>query len=198
MILSGIDNIFEVIFIVSFFIGSVIRHIYGFRNRKSKSVKKYKSVIEIILLSAAGVTMILPFLFLFTSRLSFADYHLPRWLGWMGTVLMAVALLLLWRSHADLGHNWSPTIQIKEQHTLVTGGVYRYIRHPMYAAHLLWATAQGLLLGNWLAGWGFLVLFIPFYLIRAPKEERLMLEQFGEQYSQYISRTGRVIPRFRK
>ncbi|MCP4258850.1 MAG: isoprenylcysteine carboxylmethyltransferase family protein [Planctomycetes bacterium] len=68
----------------------------------------------------------------------------------------------------------------------------------MYAAHLLWAVAQGLLLANWLAGWAFLVVFVPFYLIRAPKEERMMLEQFEEQYRQYINRTGRIIPKFRK
>ena len=68
----------------------------------------------------------------------------------------------------------------------------------MYAAHLLWAIAQGFLLANWLAGWAFFVTFIPFYLIRAPKEEQMMLEQFDEQYRQYISRTGRIIPRFWK
>jgi protein-S-isoprenylcysteine O-methyltransferase Ste14 len=196
--LLAIDSIFEAVFLIGFCIGFVIRQVYGFRNIKSKSIKKYKSMVEIILLGAAGVTMFLPFIFMFTPWLSFADYNFPQWLGWIGTALFAIALLLLWRSHADLGHNWSPIIQIKQQHTLVTDGVYRHIRHPMYAAHLLWATAQGLLLENWLAGWGFLVFFIPIYLIRAPKEERLMLEQFGDQYLQYISRTGRIIPRFSK
>ena len=194
----GIDNVFEVVFFVGFFIGSIIRQVYGFRNRKSEAQKKYKSVVEFILLTAAGIAMVLPFLFILTSLLDFADYHIPQWLGWIGAVFMAMALLLLWRSHADLGHNWSATIQIKQEHTLVTDGVYRHIRHPMYAAHLLWAIAQGLLLENWLAGWGFLVFFIPIYLIRAPKEEQLMLEQFDEQYRRYISRTGRLIPRFWK
>jgi len=66
----------------------------------------------------------------------------------------------------------------------------------MYAAHLLWAIAQGLLLENWLAGWAFLVISVPFYLLRVPKEEKMMLEQFGQEYRQYISRTGRIIPYF--
>ena len=152
--------------------------------------------MEIILLSIIGIAMILPFFSIFAPWLDFADYHLPQWLGWIGTAFFAVALFLLWRSHADLGKNFSPIPQIKQQHSLITDGIYRHIRHPMYAAHLLWAVAQGLLLENWLAGWAFLVVSLPLYLIRIPKEESMMLEQFGDQYNQYISRTGRIIPRF--
>jgi protein-S-isoprenylcysteine O-methyltransferase Ste14 len=151
-----------------------------------------------ILLSAAGIGMVLPFFFMFTPLLNFADYHLPKCLGWIGTAIFAMALLLLWRSHADLGRNWSPIPQIRQEHSLITDGIYRHLRHPMYAAHLLWAIAQGLLLENWLAGWAFLVVFVPMYLLRVPKEEQMMLLQFDEQYHQYISRTGRIIPRFRK
>ncbi len=194
----GIDNIFELIFLAGFVAGSVIRKVYTFRCRHGKAVKKHKSVVDIILISVAGIAMALPFLSIFTSRLDFADYYLPQWLGWIGTAVFAMALLLLWRSHADLGRNWSAILQIKQEHSLVTNGVYCYIRHPMYTAHLLWAIAQGLLLANWLAGWAFLVAFVPLYLIRAPKEERMMLEQFEEQYRQYINRTGRIIPRFWK
>ncbi|MCP4258849.1 MAG: hypothetical protein GY774_15300 [Planctomycetes bacterium] len=109
----GIDNIFELIFLAGFIAGSVIRKVYTSRCRNSKTVRKYKSVVDIILLSAAGIAMVLPFLSIFTSRLDFADYYLPQWLGWIGTVVFAMALLLLWRSHADLGRNWSAILQIK-------------------------------------------------------------------------------------
>lgn len=194
----GIDTLFKAVFLVGFVAGSVIRKIYTFRCRHGKAVRKYKSVVDIILISAAGLGMTLPLFYIFTPLLDFADYRLPAWLGWIGTAVFAMALLLLWRSHADLGRNWSAILQIRPEHTLVTNGIYRHIRHPMYAAHLLWAIAQGLLLENWLAGWAFLVVFVPLYLIRAPKEEQMMLEQFGEQYRQYISRTGGIIPRFWK
>ena len=112
--------------------------------------------------------------------------------------LVPGAIVMLWRSHADLGRNWSATLHITGEHSLVTGGVYRHIRHPMYTAHLLWAVAQGLLLSNWLAGWAFFVLSIPLYVIRIPKEEQMMLERFGEEYSAYKSRTGMLIPRMNK
>ncbi len=194
----GIDNIFELIFLAGFIAGSVIRKVYTFRCRHGKAVKKHKSVVDIILISAGGVGMVLPLFYLFSPWLDFANYDLPGWFGWIGTAVFVVALLLLWRSHADLGRNWSATLQIRREHSLVTDGIYRYIRHPMYAAHMLWAIAQVLLLENWLAGWAFLVICVPFYLLRAPKEERMMLEQFDEQYRQYISRTGGIVPRFWK
>jgi protein-S-isoprenylcysteine O-methyltransferase Ste14 len=188
--LLGVDTIFKAVFLVGFVAGSVIRKIYTFRCRHGKAVRKHKSVVDIILISVAGLAMAAPLFYIFTPWLDFADYHLPAWLGWIGTAIFPMALLLLWRSHADLGRNWS------QEHTLVTDGIYRHIRHPMYAAHLLWAIAQGLLLENWLAGWAFLVIFVPFYLIRVPKEEQMMLEQFDEQYRRYISLTGGIIPRF--
>ena len=192
----GIDNTFKVIFLVGFVVGSVIRKVYTAGCRGNKSVDKRKSVVDIILIIAAGVGLAAPLFYLFSPWLDFANYDLPGWLGCVGTVVFAMALFLLWRSHADLGRNWSAILQIRQEHSLVTDGIYRHIRHPMYAAHLLWAIAQGLLLENWLAGWAFLVMFVPFYLFRVPKEEKLMLEQFGQEYRQYISRTGRIIPRF--
>ena len=196
--MSRIDTIFEVIFLVGFVIGTVIRNIYTIPYRHSKAIKKRKSIVDAVLLGFAGSGMFLPLIYLFTSWLDFADYNLPGWLSWIGTVVFAGAIILLWRSHADLGHNWSPTLQIRPEHSLITQGVYRHIRHPMYTAHLLWAIAQGLLLANWLAGWIFLVTSLPLYLYRIPKEEQLMLDQFGDDYRHYKNRTGGMFPRLFK
>ncbi len=110
-------------------------------------------------------------------------------------MVLAAAVWLFWRSHADLGRNWSPSLQLREGHELVTGGVYRSIRHPMYASQWVWGVAQALLLRNWISGWSGLVLFAPLYLSRVPCEEQMMLEQFGEEYSAYMNRTGRIFPR---
>jgi protein-S-isoprenylcysteine O-methyltransferase Ste14 len=96
----------------------------------------------------------------------------------------------------DLGRNFTPTIQLKENHTLVINGVFRYIRHPIYAAHGLWGIAQVLLLQNWIAGLSMMVFFLPFYLVRVPNEEKMMLEHFGEEYRVYMDKTGRLIPKF--
>jgi protein-S-isoprenylcysteine O-methyltransferase Ste14 len=86
-------------------------------------------------------------------------------------------------------------LEIRQGHVLVTGGVYRFVRHPMYASIWLFAIAQGLLLGNWLAGWSGVVTFAPLYIIRTPREERMMRDFFGDEYGVYMRRTGRLLPR---
>ncbi len=80
-------------------------------------------------------------------------------------------------------------------HTLVAEGVYRTIRHPMYASQMLLGVAQILLLQNWIAGPAGLLLFLPLYWVRVPREEQMMLDQFGADYRAYMARTGRILPR---
>jgi protein-S-isoprenylcysteine O-methyltransferase Ste14 len=108
---------------------------------------------------------------------------------------MVAALWLFWRSHLDLGQNWSQTLELRKGHELVKHGVYRSIRHPMYASIWLWCLAQGLLLPNWLAGWYAFVAFALMYFVRTPREERMMCESFGQEYRDYMRQTGRVLPR---
>lgn len=146
-------------------------------------------------LLAFGGMQIVPLVYLFSNWLDFADLRLPLWAGILGMPIFAAALWLVWRAHADLGNNWSPTLQIRTEHTLVTNGIYRWIRHPIYAAQWLWAIAQLLLLHNWIAGLAGLATFLPIYLYRVPREEQMMLDRFGETYRAYMRRTGRIIPR---
>ena len=137
----------------------------------------------------------IPLVYALTDWLDFADYTLPTWAGWLGVVIIATALIVFWRAHADLGLNWSPSLEIREKHELITRGIYGLIRHPMYASQWLWVIAQPLLLQNWVAGWLDLLVFIPFYILRVKAEEQLMLEQFGEQYRSYMQKVGAVFPK---
>lgn len=199
---------FTIIYFVGLIIGAVIRGVYtkGTRQNIDKEQGKVRLILEregsitffLMLLWGIG-SQIIPLLYMLTHKLDFADYRLSKkaeaWTGRIGTVTFGIGLWLLWRSHADLGPNWSPTTEIKEDHKLVTDGAYRYIRHPMYAAHGLWGIAQALLLQNWIAGLGSLAPLVPLYLMRIPKEEGMMLDEFGGEYRSYMDRTGRVFPR---
>lgn len=154
-----------------------------------------KSAGDILLLIFDGIGMILPLIYVFSTWLDFADYAMPEWVGWIGVVLFMGAILMLYFSHANLGSNWSPVLGIKEKHTLITHGIYKYFRHPMYAAHLLWAIAQILMLHNWIAGFSFIVVMGPHYLLRVKKEEQMMIDQFGDKYREYMKSTGRILPK---
>ena len=103
---------------------------------------------------------------------------------------------LLFKSHKDLHKNWSPNIEILEKQTLVTTGVYGLIRHPMYAAHLLWGIGQVFLLSNWFAGLSLLLPAIILCLYRIPREEKLLIQSFGKSYLNYCSKTNKLIPSF--
>ena len=107
----------------------------------------------------------------------------------------ASALVLLWKAYHDLGHNWSPKIDIVEGQVLVTQGIYGMIRHPIYAGLWLWAVALPLLLHNWIAGFAFPLCFLILYLVRMPREEKMLQDEFGQEYLDYMEKTGRIIPR---
>jgi len=191
------NNIFPIIYVIGLVVGSVIRFWYGKKFRQDRiAIFRQEGVAVGLLASLWGVAIILPLFHMFTNWFDFADYDLPIWSGWIGAVTFVIALWVLWRSHADLGHNWSVTVEIKEKHALVTDGVFRYMRHPMYSAHWLWGIAQLLLIQNWIAGLASLVVFLPLYLLRVPREEKMMLENFGEEYRLYMDQTGSIIPRF--
>ncbi|MCC7267318.1 MAG: hypothetical protein IT546_08260 [Caulobacteraceae bacterium] len=87
-------------------------------------------------------SMVLPFLAIATPWFDALDYRLPPAATWAGVALLVPYLWLFWRSHTDLGRNWSPGLEVREQHELVTRGVYARIRNPMYAAIWLGAFAR--------------------------------------------------------
>jgi protein-S-isoprenylcysteine O-methyltransferase Ste14 len=165
--------------------------------KKEKITEQRVTSQEKLIVSLLAVGgLLFPLIYSVTSWLSFANYSLPAWAGWVGIILIVLALIVFWRAHADLKTNWSPSLEIREKHELITNGIYRTIRHPMYASQWLFVIAQPLLLQNWLAGWLNLVVFIFFYTLRVRAEEKMMLDTFGEQYRDYMKRTGAVFPKF--
>ncbi len=152
--------------------------------------------MALVLLVGCG-QILLPLLALFTPILDGAHYRSPTlFLDCLGALLMAAGLWLFWRSHADLGDNWSVTLEVLKDHRLVSDGVYRRIRHPMYASFLAMALGQWLLLPNWIAGPAALSAVACLYVIRRPHEEAMLLDTFGDEYRQYMNATGGIWPKF--
>ncbi len=194
-----LTNPWAAVFFVGFVIYLGIRGVHARRTKSLEKVHRQVDALEkFLLVLVISTSTLLPVLYLFTPFLAFADYRLRTFAPWCGMVVMVVAIWLFWRSHADLGQNWSVTLEVRKDHQLVTHGVYRWIRHPMYASIFLWGLAQALLLPNWVAGWSALVPFTAMYLLRTSREERMMCEHFGQQYRDYMGRTGRLFPRVGK
>jgi protein-S-isoprenylcysteine O-methyltransferase Ste14 len=188
----------NVIFLVGFVVYVAIRGIFDRRKRGTSKTVSRMDVRERILLFLVGLgSLLLPVLYLFTPWLAFADYRLPSLATWLGAAILAFAIWLSWRSHSDLGENWSVTLELRQGHQLVQHGVYRLMHHPMYSSILLFDLAQGLLLQNWLAGWSALVTFAILYFVRTPREEQMMCELFGQEYRDYMRQSGRLFPRLR-
>ena len=171
-----------------------IRAPHGQRSRMVKVAKSHRGRLEVALLTLAWLGFFLPLIWTFSRVLAFADYPLHPAAFGAGVALLAGGLWLFHRSHADLGTNWSVTLEVREQHRLVTGGVYRRIRHPMYTALFLYCIGQALALPNWIAGPSYLVTFGLLYALRVGAEERMMREAFGREYDDYAARTQRLVP----
>jgi protein-S-isoprenylcysteine O-methyltransferase Ste14 len=188
----------NLVFLAGFILYTSIRGIYARRTKgNEKTVSRFDAQDRILMILVFTGNLLLPILYLFTPWLAFADYRLPVWAPWCGVIVMSVALWLFWRAHADLDRNWSITLELRKGHQLITHGVYRAIRHPMYAAILLFGLAQGLLLQNWLAGWSAVVTFAVMYIGRVRREEQMMCEFFGQEYRDYMQHTGRLFPRLK-
>ena len=120
--------------------------------------------------------------------------HFARSRFLAGTVCLTLGLWLFHLSHADLGANWSITLEVLEKHRLVTQGVYRRVRHPMYTALLLYSVGQALVLPNYVAGLSSGVTMALLVTLRIGPEERMMLEEFGKDYREYMALTKRLVP----
>ncbi len=190
------NTTFKIVYFVLFMVISTVRKYFTSRQRKKGMVKERRTGLEIFFLVINGIGMIIPLIYVFTSKLDFANYYMPDWVGWFGAVIILDATWLLYLSHRDLGRHWTVTVGLREGHQLITTGIYRYMRHPMYAAHLVWAIGQILLLHNWIAGYSFIITMLPFYFYRSKREEEMLIDEFGEEYVIYKRKTGALFPRF--
>jgi protein-S-isoprenylcysteine O-methyltransferase Ste14 len=174
-----------------------IRVAYQRRARRKTTTLSTPSTADAGLRAIALMSVLaLPLVVLLARGFSGADYQLPRLAGAAGIPVILLGTWLFWRAHHDLGLNWSARLRIRADHTLVTEGIYKSIRHPMYAAVLVFGVGQFLLLQNWIAGPMLLVMALVFLVVRVPAEEAMMLRQFGDQYRHYMEQTGRILPKW--
>ena len=129
-----------------------------------------------------------------TEGLVFSDHPTHPLVIVVGTQSCGWGLWLLHWKNGDLGRSWSAFFGLKENYRQVTEGVYRRIQHPMSFSLLLIGVGQTLALPNYLAGTAPLVPMILLVAFRIPAGERMMIEEFDDEYEAFRNRTMRVIP----
>ena len=196
----SIEVICKVVLICLYSLFSIIRIEYYRRAKKAG----YKTVIEerrrysIWLSIFICYEVFTFFLFIFfPETLLWAAIPFPVWARIIGVVLGIAALLWFIWVHQSLGNNLSVRLRIKDRQILVTDGPYRWIRHPMYSAFYLLHIAVFFLTANWFIGVTWLAGLTIIILLRISREEKMLLERFGDQYVSYMERTGRFVPRIK-
>jgi len=127
--------------------------------------------------------------------LAFASLSFPIWLRWAGVALALAGFALLQWAQVTLGKSWSDTPRMMKEQTLITSGPYQFIRHPIYAAFVLILGSMLLISANWFVGLAWMSMTALEVASRIGYEESLMLEYFGDQYREYMKKTGSLLPR---
>lgn len=164
------------------------------RNKRASSGSRfYHKTRETIFIRLAGAGVALAYLYVFLPETSFLDFPMPAILRWIGFALMLAGNLLFIFAHRSLGKQWSAELEIQPQHALITSGVYKYVRHPMYTAFLAFGLGLILLTAN-LLGCAYLPVVSVMIAIRLPAEEAMLKEEFGDAYQAYKAKSSALIP----
>jgi protein-S-isoprenylcysteine O-methyltransferase Ste14 len=115
----------------------------------------------------------------------------PAAVAGLGLVVLGATVNILGRF--ALGRNWGNQVIIYQDHTLVTGGVYRWVRHPLYASLIWMFIGAALVFQNWSALAATLLVFVPAMFYRGRLEEQALGAQFAN-YEEYRNRTGMFFP----
>jgi protein-S-isoprenylcysteine O-methyltransferase Ste14 len=164
------------------------------KNKMPKQARPWKSMVRdstaIISALAAGIAMGLAVLEAAlggNTRLSIVRVL-------FGTVIMIIGWVIAYFANREIGANWSPIIEKTPRQQLVTSGIYRHVRHPLYLSGLLILAGTNLYFSCQWAWFGLLMVLVPI-LYRLPLEERELKERYGDEYISYMRKTKAIIPR---
>jgi len=199
------ELVYKILFLVLFIPGVFVRGLYAYKIRpyvKRRSLReRLKFLFETegylgaLLLLGQGVVLfvgLVIYLF-YTSWYPWLQISLPSVIQWIGFVIGIPGLALLAWTHYTLDKYWSVAIEFREEHKLITDGPYKWIRHPMYTAHLIYFLSWALVTSNVLLLINY-ILTVVIIARRIPKEEKALIEKFGQKYILYMRKTGQLIP----
>ncbi len=197
--MKNTDSIFRSIFI-SVLIANMSIAMYH-RLQAAKSGEKISRVEEgkviLFLRVVGGLTLWLSILAyaIFPRSMEWSTLSVVTLLRWIAVGFAVLSVPMLYWVLRNLGRNLTDTVVLRKNHTLVTTGPYRWIRHPFYTVVFGSLFFLSLLAANWFIGLMTILMFI-IIVIRTDKEEEMLIKRFGDDYRRYMQRAGRFLPRF--
>src|SRR5262249_55540768 len=128
------------------------------------------------------------------SAMAWASLSVPSWARWIGVAFGAMVVPFVYSVLSTFGAHIGEPDLTKQRYRLVTRGPYRRVRHPMYAAAIALFVSIGLILADGFILLWTMVVLIALRWIAIPREEARLEEMFGDEYRQYRSRTGSILP----
>lgn len=194
------ELLFRLLFIAIYaaFFGVRIR--YRLESARRKPEQRHQAegmATKILIIAIFGYIVSIVLYMLAVPWTSWSQIAMPSWLRWLGVIGATSSVPLVAWTHRTLGRQYSAELAIQKKHVLVTTGPYARTRHPMYTALNMFSFSMALTTSNLLVLLFAALVIVPFPWI-ARKEEKMLLETFGEDYREYMERTGRFFPRIRQ
>ena len=193
------ENIFRILAGLILFTGMGISSFYRIKADKEtgeKISRKVDGSALMTIIKLGGLILWLsPLVYLLNPLwMAWSKIGLPDWVRWLGVGIGIVCTIMIYWLFSSIGSGITPTSATRKQHTLVTSGPYRWVRHPLYTVGSSMFISFGMMADNWfIAALGVLA-FIAM-AIRTPKEEANLIEKFGDEYREYMKHTGRYLPK---
>lgn len=127
--------------------------------------------------------------------MAWAKIGLPEWIRWLGVGLGLLCVAGIYWLFSSIGSGITPVSATRKEHKLATNGIYRWVRHPLYSIGSTFIMSFGVIADIWLIILFGMLAFIAM-AIRTPKEEANLIEKFGDEYREYMKKTGRFLPKF--
>lgn len=193
------ENIFRILAAVILFSGTGISIYYrrkadketGERLSRSADGNAMMTVIRVFGL----ILWLSPLVYLLNPGwLDWSKLGLHDWIRWLGVGIGALCVPAIYWLFSSIGTGITPVSATRKEHRLSTSGPYRWVRHPLYTIGSSFYFSFGMMADNWFIMFMGIFAFVAM-AIRTPKEESNLIEKFGDEYREYMTRTGRFLPK---
>ncbi len=194
------EQLFRLLFIAIYAVFFIVRIRYrvGSATREPEHRQKTLSTaMKMLIVAILGYFASIILYMLDVTWISWSRLAMPPWLRWLGVIGAVSSIPLVAWTHLALGRQYSAELAIQKDHALVTTGPYARTRHPMYTALNMFSFSMAMVTSNLLAILFAVLVMLPFPWI-AREEERMLLETFGDDYREYMRRTGRFFPKMKQ